>query len=125
MQERYFIAKRISIANKPPDGKYSGPVPFFDIGAPKTLYVYSLAIMFRVTSCDRLPAKTIKPFKEGRISHLQICFNPHRFLGADQEATAHCCIWKADGDGEQYLRMFQPFKRRFTDAPEARSHTTA
>jgi hypothetical protein len=113
------------MAHKPSGGKYSGRVPFFDVGAPKTLYVYSLAIMFRVTSCDRLPAKTIKPFEEGRIPHLQILFNPHGFLGADQETTAHCCIRKANGDGEQYLSMFQPFKRWFTDAPEIRSRRTA
>src|SRR5215470_16444183 len=106
------------MAHKPSGGKYSGRVPFFDIGAPKTLYVYSLAIMFRVASCDRLPAKTIKPFEEGRIPHLEICPNPHRLLWTDKETTAHRCIRKANSNGEQYISMFQTFKQWLPGAPE-------
>ena len=53
------------MAHKPSDGKYSGRVLFFDIGAPKTLYVYSPAIMFRVTSCDRLACENDQAIRRG------------------------------------------------------------
>src|SRR6516162_3036156 len=59
---------QISITQKPSAGGYCGRVLFFDIGAPKTLQVEPPARTFRVTSCDRLPAKTIKPFEEGWIA---------------------------------------------------------
>ena len=55
-----------------------------------------MAIMFRVTSCDRIPAKTIKPFEEGRIPQLQICPNPHRLFRTDKETTAHRCASTAE-----------------------------
>src|ERR1700730_734372 len=105
-----FIASQLSIAHKPSDGGRRGRVLFFDIGTPKTFQVYPPAIMFRITSCDRLPAKTIKPFEESRIPHLQICPNPHRLLRTDKKTPAQRCIRKANSNREQYISMFQTFQ---------------
>src|SRR5438128_1767021 len=55
------------IADKPSDGRHRGLVLLFNIRASKTFYVYPPAIVFRITSCDRLPAEMIKPLKEGWI----------------------------------------------------------
>ena len=105
-------------AHEPPDGSRCGSVLFFDIGAPKTLQVYPSAIMFCVTLYDRLPAKAIKPFEDGRIPHLQICPNPHRPLRTNKETAAQRCIRNANSNGEQYIRMFQTFKQWLPGAPK-------
>ena len=94
----YFIVYRLSVARKPSDDRRRGRVLFFDIGAPKTLQVYPPAIMFRATSCDRLPAKTIKPFEEGRIPQPQLCSNPNRLLRTEKETTAYRGVRKANGN---------------------------
>src|SRR5215469_4563815 len=58
-----------SITHKPSDGRRRRHVFFFEIGAPKAREVYPLAVIFRVTSRDRLQSKPIKPLEEGRVPH--------------------------------------------------------
>src|SRR5215472_17361026 len=61
---QHFSPQQLSIPHKPSDGRRRRHVLSFDIGAPKASEVYPLAIIFCITSCDRLTLKTIKPFKE-------------------------------------------------------------
>src|SRR5215831_16188613 len=89
---------KLSIVYKPSDGRRRGRILFFDIRAPKTLQVYPPAIMFRATSCDRPPAKTIKPCEEGRVPQPQICPNLHRLLRTEKETAAYRRIRKANSN---------------------------
>jgi hypothetical protein len=75
-------------------------------------------MMFRVTSCDRIPAKTIDPFEDGWIPQLQSCPNSHRLLRTEKETTAYRCIRKANSNRKQGIRMVQTFEQWLPGAPE-------